>query len=164
MKMKFSSLLLLILSFCISIKAQNKEVFSDVPTVSYCELVNNAEKYDQQFVRVAATYSRGFESSIFFDKSCENVEVTWAKFIPAYEKNTQSGLVKRFRQLLKGSSQRKTREFELLVVGKFDGKRQVSTLQTKMKTFTFSVGYGHDDAFDYQITVLKIEKVEKLKN
>ncbi|HEY0461828.1 MAG TPA: hypothetical protein VGC97_22035 [Pyrinomonadaceae bacterium] len=163
MKIKFIVLLPIFLTFCFAAKAQFKEPFADVPTVSYCGLIENAEKYDQQFVRVTATYFSAFEGSLLFDDSCENRGVSWAHFVSAYEKNTNSFLLKRFRQLTKGSIQSKPREVLLSVVAKFDGKRKISTLKVKDRTFTFSVGFGHDDAFDYQLTVLKIEEVRKLK-
>jgi hypothetical protein len=163
MKLKLLTSALLIIAFCLTITAQSKKMFSNVPTVSYCELINNAEKYDQQFIKVRATYSRGFESSIFFDESCENNKVSWIKFTSAYEQNTNKHLLKRFRKSIKGSYQKKPPEIEILIVGKFDGKRQISTLKTPVKTFTFSIGYGHMDAFDYQIMVLKLEAVNSVK-
>lgn len=164
MNSKFLILTIIFLSFCLNVKAQYKEIFSDVQTVSYCELVNNAEKYDQQFLRVKATYSSGFESSIFFDDSCSDNKVSWATFVSAYEQNTKSVVLNKLNKLFKRSSQKKHREIEMLIVGKFDGKRQVSTLKTPAKTFTFSMGYGHMNAFDYQLTVLKVEKIKLLKN
>jgi hypothetical protein len=163
MKVKVLILICFLLALHTVTKAQNKEMFFDIPVVSYCELVNNAEKFDQKFVRVKAIYSRGFESSIFYDESCENNKVSWVNLNAGYEKNTDSYLLKRFRKMIKGSNREKPREFELSMVGKFDGKRQASTLKTPAKTFTFSVGYGHLDAFDYQLTVLKIEEVKKIQ-
>lgn len=155
--------MLFLLAFCFNAKAQNKVMFSDVPAISYCELINNAEEYDQKFVRVKATYSRGFESSIFYDESCKNNEASWVDFTPAHEKNTHPYFLKKMRKLFKRSDQRKNIEIELVIVGKFDGKRRISIFKTPAQTLTFSVGYGHLDSFDYQLTVLKIEEVKPVE-
>lgn len=163
MKMKTFTVILLLLTFCIFGKAQTREMFSDIPLISYCDLTDNAEKYDQQLIKVRAIYSRGFESSILFDENCKNEKVSWIKFTSVYKKNTDSNLLKKFRRLMKGSSQKKPPEIEILIVGKFDGKRQISTIKTPVKTFTFGVGYGHDDAFDYQINVIKLESVKTIR-
>ena len=152
------------LAFSIDAKAQNKQMYADVPTISYCELINNAEKYDQRFVRVRVTYSISFEQALFFDESCENVRVSWAEFIQASEDNTKAYLLKKLHRLIKRRRLDTPRKAELLIVGKFDGERQISILKTPVKTFTFSIGFGHMNSFDYQLTVLKIEEVKPVAN
>ena len=137
-------------------------MYSDVPTVSYCELIDNAEKFDRSFVRVRLTYSVSFEQALFFDESCQNVRVSWAEFIEASEKNTNIYVWEKFGKLIKRRRSDNPKKVELLIVGKFDGKRRISTLKLPSRTLTSSVGYGHEDSFDYQLTVLKIEEVKSV--
>jgi len=41
-----------------------------VPTISYCELMQNPDKYVGQMVRVSATWDAGFEWSYLYHRDC----------------------------------------------------------------------------------------------
>jgi len=43
---------------------------SDIPTVSFCELINSQDKYKNKIVRVRATYITSFEWTALYDLKC----------------------------------------------------------------------------------------------
>ena len=55
-----------------------------VPTVSFCDLVQNASSYNERVVRVQGVYSSGFEASYLRDSECEK-ELTWVEFDELYK-------------------------------------------------------------------------------
>jgi hypothetical protein len=142
---------------------------ADVPTVSYCDLIRNASSYDKKEVRVRAIYAVGFEASFLYDSACSGKAAAenrvWVEFSDVYEKSSKPEVVKKFDRLLKPLSKANRYDagrVEIVVVGKFDGVRQTGELKLKDRVLTFSVGYGHLDSYDYQITVESIEEVKSV--
>jgi len=161
------AILSLCLVTCGTVISQNRRVFPNVPTVNYCDLVREAEKFDKQVIRVRAVYYVGFEGSLFSVKDCEDKD-TWVAFDPSFEQTTNRKILKQFRRLADASPVKNrgggithpVKSVEILAVGKFDGMRQSQTFEIKERKLTLSAGYGHLNAFDYQFTVLAIEEVK----
>jgi hypothetical protein len=60
-------------SACTTIRSQtnsNSRVEDEVPTITACKLVENAERFDQKVVRVIGIYDNGFERSYLYDLDC----------------------------------------------------------------------------------------------
>lgn len=130
---------------------------SEIPNVSYCELVRNPELYNQNLIRVHGTYQlAGGEYSNLYDASClknptsdQKVKAeteTWVWFDDAYETQTNPGIVKIFAQLrdLYGWA-------NVTVVGKFFGSKKHG-------------GYGHLNSARFMLDVIRIEQVEPVKS
>lgn len=57
-----------------------KQAIGNISTVSYCELVGDPKRYDQETVRVSAIHVVGFERSYLMDNGCP--EQTWTILVP----------------------------------------------------------------------------------
>jgi hypothetical protein len=151
-----------------SIRQDNNE---RIHTVNYCELIENAELYNNKYVRVKAIYTVGFESSILYHNDCEgkgsSENQMWVKFNHKYEQNSKPTICRRFKNLLKRSAKFNKygiSEVEVVFVGKFDGIKQVDEMKSNDEIIISSSGYGHLNSYDYQITVISIENVKVVKN
>lgn len=129
---------------------------TDIPTVSYCELVRNPARYNQKFIRVHGIYQlAGGEYSNLHDPGCLNnptveenfrAEIeTWVWFDDALETQTRPGIFKIFGQLrdLYGW-------VDVIVVGKFLGSDKHG-------------GYGHLNSGRFMLNVIRIEQVQPVK-
>lgn len=142
---------------------------AEIPTVDYCGLIRNAVSYDKKVIRVRALYVVGFEAAYLYDSACSEESGgdnrAWVEFSDSFEKSCNPVVAKKFRSLLKSSAANKygLGRVEVVFVGKFDGVRQTAELKLKNgKVFKFSVGYGHMNGYDYQITVDSIEEVKSV--
>jgi hypothetical protein len=126
-----------------------------VPTVGFCELVSDPEKYDSQIVRTEAVIYYGFEASVLYLPGCDKFD-TWASYDAAYDGKSKEGK-RLYRMLTKGKSGEYTSAYAVLV-GRFDGKKQVAF---KLKEKVYYMGYGHMNIFDYQFTIMRVELAKK---
>ena len=101
-----------------------------VPTVAFCDLVNNPELYDGKVVRVRAFYRVGFEWSQMYCAECVDGETsTWVEFED---------------EMCRGSKEPKDdRTSSVVFVGKFYGSGR---------------GYGHLNAYRFRFVVSCVEK------
>jgi hypothetical protein len=98
----------------------------EIPTVSYCELVRDAERYNDKVVRVHAQYRTGFERSYLYDLACVKGKTaleqaaaqqeTWLGFDAGHQSCWQPALA----QIHKANGGRGVTA-EVTVVGKFFG-------------------------------------------
>jgi hypothetical protein len=152
--------LIFILSISTAVLAQSKRRPDDIETVSFCDLINNAERYDKKVVRVRAIYAVGLETSRVYIPGCD--KATWAEVDSGVKKASDSKALKNFRRLTKGRTVRSKgvvtypmpRRVEILAVGRFDGVKPTY----HVGPMTLRPGFGHMDAFDYQFTILKLEE------
>jgi hypothetical protein len=121
----------------------------DIPTVGFCDLVHNPEKYDNQIVRTQAIIYYGFEASVLYLPACKKFD-TWAAYDRSYDAKTKESK-KLYKILTKGSDDRTA---DVIIVGRFSGKRQVAF---KVKDKTYYMGYGHMNMFDYQFTIMRVD-------
>lgn len=156
---------MLLTAMCLSTKAQERKVSEEVPTISYCDLVREPSLNDQKIVRVKVTYIVGFEGSIMYDLSCGR-EDSWVKFDPVVETSSDSKVLKRFWRLANAKPERThggginypIRRVEVVWVGRFEGIKPTQKIGER----TFSFGFGHLNAFDYQFNVQRIEQVNSV--
>jgi hypothetical protein len=161
--------ILLFLVVCSFAQSPASPPNGDIPTVNFCDLIHNAASYDKRVIRVRALYVVGFEAAYLYDPVCNgeagSVNRTWVEYSDSFEKSSDPKVAKRFHSLLKSSSDNKygLGRVEVVFVGKFDGVRQTAELKIKDgKTLKFSVGYGHMNGYDYQITVDTIEEAKSV--
>ena len=127
----------------------------DIPTIDFCDLVRDPEKFDNQIVRTRALITTGFEQSTLNLPACDSLD-TWAEFDRSYDPKAPES--KRLYKLLKGGAN-DYRSAEVMVVGRFTGKKQVF-LKTKNKTYY--MGYGHLNMFSYLFTVMRVDSATKV--
>lgn len=124
-----------------------------IPTVSYCDLIEAAHKYDGKFVRVHAVYANiGGEYSSFVDPTCKGITsgsqqrpAAWLQFGESNTKRSGPRVMEALGDLMK--SQHRA---DLVVVGKFFGP--------------VTGGYGHLNSYQYKFVVERIEKVEPVSS
>ena len=112
---------------------------TEIPTVSFCDLVRNPKLYDGKVVRVSAFYRIGFEWSQMYCADCaERDESTWVEYEDEGE-------------MCRGSKEPKdNRTSSVVFVGKFYGS---------------GGRYGHLKAYKFKFVVSCVEKSKTvLKN
>jgi hypothetical protein len=143
--------------------AQIQPTADEIPTIAYCDLVNNAVAYHQKIVRLKVVYFVAFEVSVISDPACDG-KGTWVQFDTTFNKNGKQNIRGKFDRLTDARPQRTkdgdiefpSRQVEVVWVGRFESIKPTQTVGDK----TFSFGFGHLNAFDYQFTALEVERVE----
>ena len=130
----------------VSSVAQKVDVPSELPILSYCELANNPEKYDDKTVRVSAKlwfFIHGFK---FLDKNCYAIEKETAVTFAAERENEI------FAKLAKATGATEYNPWvfpEIVAVGKF------SRVKPSRRSDSMA-----DNAY-LQFEILEIEKASK---
>ena len=151
--MKIYILIIVLLLSVLPISAQNNRpaTASDIPTITFCDLIQNPDLYDGKEVRFRAKYLASFEVAAFGDPSCTTKENrTWAEFdgtsIKASSKPEIYGKVE--EQILCGrcGTDKDWRETEMLVTGIFHAR---------------GIGYGHLGEYRFMVTVNNVEEIRE---
>jgi hypothetical protein len=129
---------------------------SKAQPVSYCELVENAAKYDHQIVRLRAIYFNAFERTYLYDESCKNNQPptapekvpaqTWAQWDKSLVSVGDSEEAKTNRQL-NGFGRK-----DVTVIGRFDSTNEQG--DSNMPNL-----FGHMNCCRYQFLIMKLEKL-----
>ena len=125
---------------------------SEVSTVSYCDLINNDEKYNGKTIRVEVIYVTFFEKSVIFNPECKEGNTreyqTWIDFSDGLsDVKSQRHMIKRINKFQKKLNERLGGGAARVVfVGKFQG----------------SGYYGHQGGYRYRMEVDSIELVESV--
>lgn len=143
--------------------AQAKPTADEIPTIAYCDLVNNAVAYHQKIIRLKVAYFVAFEGSVITDPACDRKD-TWVRFDPTFDKNGKQSIRKKFDRLTDAGPQRTrdgglnfpSRQVNVVWIGRFESIKPTQTIGDK----TFSFGFGHLNAFDFQFTAMEVESVE----
>src|SRR5712691_6371889 len=70
------------------------------PSVSFCELIRDPERYDKKIVRTQALFGRNMENGYLYDPACTSQDASvWVEFDPAYEYSDEA-VKKKFMQTL----------------------------------------------------------------
>lgn len=132
---------------------------SKIPTVTYCELVQNASEYDHKIVRLRAIYFTAFEKTYFYDSRCEkdsapdapeNVPAEmWAQRDTSLVSNGDSDEAKINRQL-NGFGRK-----DVTVVGRFNStdERNDPTQPNR---------FGHMNCCRFQFLIMRAESIINL--
>ncbi len=129
---------------------------SEIPTVSYCDLIKNAAEYDKKIVRVRAVYFNEFERSFLYDENCkidqpptapEKVPAqTWARWDKSFVSQGDSEEAKLNRQL-NGFGRK-----DVTIIGRFDSTNE----QGKADSPNL---FGHLNCCRYQFSIIRLEKI-----
>lgn len=127
------------------------------PPVSYCELVENAAKYDHKIVRLRAIYFNAFERTYLYDESCKNNQPptapekvpaqTWAQWDKSLVSVGDSEEAKTNRQL-NGFGRK-----DVTVIGRFDSTNEQG--DSNMPNL-----FGHMNCCRFQFSIMKLEKLD----
>ncbi len=130
-----------------------------VPTVSYCDLVQNASRYNERVVRVQGEYSSGFEASYLGGSECKQ-ETTWVAFDELYKTCTSKEVDQTLDNLMRLSNPESLRERKRANVV-FLGYFEVSPAYRLVNDYPRD-GFGHLGAYKNQFTVKCLEQAAAL--
>jgi hypothetical protein len=119
-------------------------------TVSYCDLLDDADHYDGALVRVRGVYSTDFEASELGSPECGDLRFlsTWVDFDSDYERLSE-------RKWRKELAQVKWRQpVDVVFVGRFEAKRENANRPGQ--------GFGHMDMYVWRLVVISVEQVRPL--
>lgn len=140
---------------------------TEAQTVDYCELIRKAAFYDKKLIRVRALYVVGFEAAYLYGPACREKaggdDRVWVEFDESFERSSEPEVAKKFQRLLKSSrtNEYKLSRVEVVFIGRFDGVKQAGEMKlANGQVFKFSTGYGHMNAYDYQLTATSIEEAK----
>jgi hypothetical protein len=145
----YLSIIMLLLSQ-LQILAQNTSAeSSDIPTITFCDLINNPDLYDGKEVRFQATYLANSEVGAFGNPYCSSKENrTWAEFDSSSIKASSKPEIyqKIEEQILCGKCGAEThwRQTEMLVTGIFNGS---------------DIGHGRFGEYRFMVTVKNVEEI-----
>lgn len=144
------TLLAICISACTTIRSQTNSksgVEDEVPTITACKLVENAERFDQKVVRVIGVYDNGFERSYLYDLECKTGERDRQ---PVWVGRDQSFVVKgESEEAKKNRTISGFGRWRVTVVGRF----------VKAKA---PERFGHMGCCQYKFDFMRIEKSEPL--
>ncbi len=142
-----SWMLLLLLIFALVQQESKKDSLgnkSDPPLVTYCELVENPEKYHDKVVRFKASAHCGWHECFFYDLACDEKEKRAYAVLSCDTDEACEKLQAAFSQ--KATYDLLRNRIELVAIGKFKGSGEYGKLQIGSKGFRF------------QLEITKIEK------
>ena len=122
----------------------------NAPTVTYCDLLSSADRYDGTIVRVRGLYSTDFEASQFGSPECGGLDLlsTWVDFDSDYERMTERKWQKKIEHV-------KWRQpVDVVFIGRFETKRSNASYPGQ--------GFGHMDMYPWRIVVMSVEQVQAL--
>jgi len=147
MRLQFYLLILTFLLFATPLTAQKKMQTSDVPTIDFCELINQSSKYDQKIVRTKAIYVSGYHGSMVSDYECDSGD---ASMEAGYEKSkvfkTKKNVRKRHDEIFKATRENLYPKAQATMIGRFHDWN--------------GYGYGHLGWARFQFDVMSFENVE----
>jgi len=116
------------------------------PTVQFCDLISDPDRYDGQVVRTQAIYFRNMENQRLEDLACGNEGAfVWVEFNPSYV-YTDEALKKKLQDVLCPSQPCPIGRARVTVVGRFHGPREGP--------------YGHLGEYHFRFSLLRLEKVD----
>lgn len=113
-------------------------------TVSFCELVRNADRFHEKVVRVKVIYEKGFEKSYLYDPECRsNTSQMWVNYHKSFVQDGDSEEARKNR-MISGFGR-----WSVTVVGRFVRAKGPGR-------------FGHLGCCRYEIGLVRIEESEKL--
>jgi hypothetical protein len=129
---------------------------SKVETVSYCELIKNAAKYDHKIVRVRAIYFNEFERSYFFDETCEIGKTptapekvpaeTWAEWDKSLVTTGDS------EEAILNSKLKSFGTKDITVIGRFNSTNEQNDPNAPNR-------FGHMGSCQFLFQIMRLEKI-----
>ena len=115
-------------------------IAKEIAHVSFCQLLQSPEKFEQQLVRVKAIFRRGFEKSEFYSLKCPTDKHVWVS----------------------GGTNTKCPNAGRLDETNFDGGERTVGVVVVGKLTGTKGNYGHLGAADYEFTIDCVERYEVL--
>jgi hypothetical protein len=129
---------------------------SKVETVTYCELIKNAAKYDHKIVSVRAIYFTSFEQMYLYDDTCEIGKTptapkkvpaeTWAEWDKSFVSKGDSEEAK-LNGKLNGFGTK-----DITVIGRFNGINEQDDTDAP-------IGFGHLNCCRFLFQIMRLEKI-----
>ena len=147
----YSSIIVLLLSLVPAFAQTNRAAASDIPTITFCDLIQNPDLYHDREVRFRAKYLANAKVAAFGDPNCSSKENrTWAEFDDSSIKASSMPDVyqKVQEQILCGNCDANDhwRETEMLVIGIFNGS---------------DIGHGRLGRYRFAVTVKTVEEISE---
>lgn len=129
---------------------------SEIPTLTYCDLIKDASTYDKKIVRLRAIYFNEFERTYLYDSHCEKVEQpespekipaeTWAEWDKSFVTEGDSDEAKMNREI-KGFGRK-----DVTVIGRFYSTDEQNDPNAPNR-------FGHMNCCRFQFRIMRVEKV-----
>jgi hypothetical protein len=151
MKIYSSIIFLLLVSLLPAFAQNNRPESTDIPFITFCDLIQNPDLYHGREVKFRAKYLANSEVAAFVDPNCSSKDNrTWAEFDGTSIKATSRSEIyqKVEEQILCGSCgvDNHWRETEMLVTGIFDGS---------------DIGHGRLGAYRFMLMVKTVEEISE---
>lgn len=142
---------MLLVSLLPAVAQNNRSASSDIPFITFCDLIQNPDLYHEREVRFRAKYLANSEAAAFGDPNCSSKENrTWAEFDGlSIEATSKPEIYQKVKdQILCGScgADNHWRETEMLVTGIFNGS---------------DIGHGRLGAYRFVVTVKTVEEISE---
>lgn len=134
---------------------------SKIPTVTYCELIKNADAYDHKNVRVRAIYLNEFEKTYLFDERCQIAQTptapkevpaeTWAEWDKSFDTKSDSEEAVLNRKL-KGFGRK-----DVTVIGRFYSTEESGDANAPNR-------FGHLNCCRYKFSIMRVEAIAGVEN
>jgi hypothetical protein len=147
----YSSIIVLLLGLLPAFAQNHRPASSDIPYITFCDLIQNPDLYHEKEVRFRAKYLANSEVGVFGDPNCSSKENrTWAEFDGiSIEATSKPEIYQKVKdQILCGScgADNHWRETEMLVTGIFNGS---------------DIGHGRLGAYRFVVTVKTVEAINE---
>ena len=148
----YLSIFALLLSLFPSPPQNNKSAeLSDIPTITFCDLIQNPDLYDGKELRFRAKYLANSEVGAFGDPYCSSKENrTWAEFDGVSIKaNSKPEIYQEVEERIlcgKCGAENHWRETEMLVTGIFTGS---------------DIGHGRLGEYRFMVAVKRVEEISE---
>ena len=120
------------------------------PTVSWCDLIRDFQRYDKQVVRTRALLHVDRENQFLYDSQCEGGEATpvWVEFDPSYVYSDEK-LKHRLTELIRPTRERSAGTAAVTVVGRFEGPA--------------GAPFGHLDGYRSKFSIMRLEQADQVE-
>lgn len=121
------------------------------PTVSWCDLIRESQRYDKQVVRTRALLHVDHENQFLYDEKCETDGATpvWVEFDPSYVYSDEK-LKRRLTDIIRPTRARSAGTAAVLVVGRFEGPA--------------GAPFGHLDGYRSRFSIMRLEQVDEVES
>lgn len=146
-KVLTSLLFLVFLTNCSGVNksSHSKDVSANEKILSFCELTQNVDLYDDQLVHTSAYLYLAKESAFLYDVGCSTEEQ-----LVSYDTQDKDSVNKKLLPFLINHSGDGTIRLKIKITGIFKKKKDI--------------GFGHLNAYNYLFIISEVEVVESNSN
>jgi hypothetical protein len=120
-----------------------------LPTLSICELVHNASRYDKKILRTSAIYETQYHGPFLYDPQCQTLDANInVEFVKSSRFRTAPQVQDELEEIMAQTREESVSRARVGLVGRFYDWN--------------GIGYGHLNGSRFQIEVLSFEEAESV--